>query len=208
MNDYIEELRSYLSPLTNAERFDVIQFYTEYLQDSELATYQQAVSAIGTPKQVARKILADYSIKAGEKDESEAPRSNRSRQDVRTIWLIILAIFSTPITIPIALALFVAIFTIMLGLIIAVFGIGVCFTITGIIAVLVTIIGFIILSTSFWTGIYYIGFGLLVIGVYLLLMPFIKWLLELILHSTSLFFKWLYSNIVTKNRAEKRGEQK
>lgn len=40
MDNYIEELESYLSPLTHGECPDVIQFYTEYLRDSGLTAYQ------------------------------------------------------------------------------------------------------------------------------------------------------------------------
>lgn len=58
MNDYIEELESHLSPLTRAERSDVIEFYSEYLQDSGLVSYQQAVSSLGTPKQIGAENLS------------------------------------------------------------------------------------------------------------------------------------------------------
>lgn len=206
MNDYIEELESHLSPLTRAERSDVIEFYSEYLQDSGLVSYQQAVSSLGTPKQLARKILADYSIKAGEQSEPESSDFKRPRQDVKTIWLIILAIFSTPITIPLALGLFMAIFGVIFGMVVAILGVGLAFTIFGIIAIIIFIIGLTLLATSFWAGIYYIGFGLLVIGIYLILIPFIRWILMLILHGTSLFFRWLYTKIVTR-RTEKRGDR-
>nr|WP_232625340.1 hypothetical protein [Pediococcus pentosaceus] len=114
--------------------------------------------------------------------------------------------FSTPITIPLALGLFMAIFGVIFGIVVAILGVGLAFTIFGIIAIIIFIIGLTLLATSFWTGIYYIGFGLLVIGIYLILIPFIRWILMLILHGTSLFFRWLYTKIVTR-RTEKRGDR-
>ena len=62
MNDYIEELESHLSPLTRAERSDVIEFYSEYLQDSGLVNYQQTDFFFWTPKQIARENFSDYFI--------------------------------------------------------------------------------------------------------------------------------------------------
>ncbi|RXI20922.1 DUF1700 domain-containing protein [Pediococcus pentosaceus] len=199
MNNYIEGLESYLSPLTHSERSDVIQFYTEYLQDSGLTTYQQAVSSLGTPKQLSRKIIADYSIKTDEKDVLE---SNHPRQEAKTIWLIILAIFSTPITIPLAIVFFASIFGIIVGILFTIFGLGMGFIIFGIMAIHILIAGLTIISGSFWTGVYYIGFAMLIIGIYLVLIPIIKWILAVILHWTSLFFKWLYSKIVTKRSSD------
>ncbi|KAF0339544.1 DUF1700 domain-containing protein [Pediococcus acidilactici] len=66
MHEYIDELKSHLTELTAEEQLDVINFYTEYLADAGIETYAAAVDKLGTPVQLARKVLADYSIKASQ----------------------------------------------------------------------------------------------------------------------------------------------
>ncbi|MEE6710785.1 DUF1700 domain-containing protein [Pediococcus acidilactici] len=100
MNEYIDELKSHLTKLTTEEQSDVINFYTEYLEDAGIKTYAAAVDKLGTPVQLARKVLADYSIKASQtmNDTDTQTHSKQPQRDVRTIWLIILALlsFATP----------------------------------------------------------------------------------------------------------------
>lgn len=207
MNEFVDELKTYLSPLTAEEQADVLQFYLEYLEDSNLTTYKQAVSELGTPRQVARKILADYSIRASEQPEPE-PTATKSKRDVKTIWLIILAIFSTPITIPIAIVIFFVILAIVVSVAAVLFGVALSLIAVLLAAVVSIFIGFTLLSASLWTALYYIGIGLLIIGGYMIIIPVIKWIVELIIHWLSIFFKWLYSKVVHANKAEKRGDHK
>lgn len=207
MNDYIDELKTYLSPLTEEEQNEVLEFYSEYLEDSHLTTYKQAAAELGTPKQVARKILADFSIRASEQPDPQ-PTTLKSNRDVKTIWLIILAIFSTPVAIPIAIVVFALILAVVVTIFAVLFVFVVSlFAVFGA-ALFTTFIGLTMLSSSLWTALYYIGFGLLIIGAYLIAIPVLRWLFDLVIHWLSIFFKWLYSKLVRDNKAEKRGEQK
>ena len=105
MNDYIEEFRALLGQFSPEERDEAVDFYREYLQDGSYETYDDCIRELGTPHQLARKVLADYSIRTLEAPVSQQSRKQQPKNDVKTIWLIVLAILSTPVTIPLALGI-------------------------------------------------------------------------------------------------------
>jgi uncharacterized membrane protein len=212
MDKYIAEFKSYLNQLNETELAEVVDFYSEYLQDGDFVTYEEAVKELGTPRQLARKVLADYSIRLlnapGSGKKSIRSRVRESQSQVRTIWLIVLAILSTPLTIPIAIAVLAVLFAGVVA------GGAVIFAI---IAALVGIllgggaalaVGIGILGTAFNTGLLYIGGGIAVIGAFLIGLPIINWLIRWMIRVTLMFSRWLYSKLSRKNRAEQAEERR
>lgn len=56
---YIADLASHLSPLTDVERQDALEFYDEFIADGDLTSRQAIEGKLGTPRQLSRQILAD-----------------------------------------------------------------------------------------------------------------------------------------------------
>lgn len=205
MNDYIEELKALLAQLDPEERNDVLDFYTEYLQDGKFVTYNDCVRELGTPRQLARKVLADYSIKNLSATAQAGSRVNKPKEDVKTIWLIVLAVLSTPITIPlaiVAIAVFSAVIVAAGGLMVAMISVFFAVILSGLVAIGT---GLGVVGGHFWVGVFYLGAGLLAIGLIMLLSPALKGTIDGIIHGFTLFSKWMYDKLVTKNRAEKHG---
>lgn len=210
MNDYIEEFRALLGQLSPEERDEAVDFYTEYLQDGGYDSYDDCIRELGTPHQLARKVLADYSIRTLETPTSAKSRKQQPKNDVKTIWLIILALLSTPVTIPLALGLAGLIFAAIVvsgSLIVAVLAIFFAIIVVGITGF---VVGLGTLFSSFWTGIFYVGMGLMVIGVLIMLTPLFKKAINALIRGITLFSEWIYNKIVPKNRAERKekGDQK
>ncbi|MGF2384501.1 DUF1700 domain-containing protein [Lentilactobacillus otakiensis] len=204
MNDYIEEFRALLGQLSPEERDEAVDFYTEYLQDGGYDSYDDCIRELGTPHQLARKVLADYSIRTLETPTSAKSRKQQPKNDVKTIWLIILALLSTPVTIPLALGLAGLIFAAIVvsgSLIVAVLAIFFAIIVVGITGF---VVGLGTLFSSFWTGIFYVGMGLMVIGVLIMLTPLFKKAINALIRGITLFSKWIYNKIVPKNRAERK----
>lgn len=203
MDRYIDELTSYLHNLSMDERQNAVDFYREYLQDGGFKDYDAAVSELGLPKQLARKILADYSIKENESVTDNDKRVKKSKSDAKTIWLIVLALLSTPVTIPLAIALVL----VGIGVIIAVVGIifGLAMMLIGLVVMAFGSLfaGVTLLPASLWTGMYYLGIGLAVLGIFTVAVPIGKWFIDLVIHITSTISKWIYSKVVPKNRGRK-----
>ncbi|MCB5722720.1 DUF1700 domain-containing protein [Pediococcus acidilactici] len=170
MHEYIDELKSHLTELTAEEQLDVINFYTEYLADAGIETYAAAVDKLGTPVQLARKVLADYSIKASQTMDDTGTRthSKQPQRDVRTIWLIILAIlsFATPVglIIPaILITICVVPFSIIFSIVVTIAAFFLGLLLMGVI--LIGAGGYIIF-TSFWAGVLVLGIGFTAFGFF------------------------------------------
>lgn len=94
MENYLAELEQLLHQLHHSDKEEAMNFYREYVMDADLVTYEQCISELGTPKQLSRKILADYSIKADEKSTDDTTSKN-PRSNIKLIWWIGLALLAT-----------------------------------------------------------------------------------------------------------------
>ena len=211
MDKYIAEFKSYLNQLSDAELDEVVSFYSEYLADGGFETYEASVAELGSPKQLARKVLADYSIRlldTPEKEGEKRSQGTRSKMQVRSIWLIVLAILSTPVTIPLAIGVLATLFGLLVGAAAIIFAMIVTIIALAVAGLVVLGAGIGIIGHSFSTGLIYIGGGLAVIGLFIMLIPAFKWLINGAIHVTLKISRWLYGKLTSKNRAEKERDQK
>lgn len=204
MNDqqkYLKELTDYLSPLKDADRDDALEFYEEYLDDAGLDTITAIEEKLGTPRQLSYKILADYSIK--DNDESTQDRRPASAHSSwRTFWWILVAIVTSPLTFGFSillLCLLIAAGGVAFGLIVAV--IAIVLSIAGI-AVASTYIGIGLIATAPFSGLFYLGIGLSLIGLFLICIPLSYWFIRLIIQGIANFAKFLYNKIQTRRESK------
>lgn len=201
---YLEALRQQLAQLTADERADVLDFYTEYIEDAQLSA-DDVLVRLGTPRQLARKILADYSIKQNETTTESGQRAT-AKSNVSMVWVIVLAILSTPLTIPLSILLLVVIFTILLTAAMVIGGI--LATILGLIIGLVAIGGMALycglglILTHFFVGTAYLGLGLTGIGLAMILVPFLVLMTKVLCQGIANFFRFLYRKIVARRHRQ------
>ncbi|WP_261809387.1 DUF1700 domain-containing protein [Levilactobacillus humaensis] len=209
MTDYIRAVEKLLGQLTTAEQQEVVEYYKEYLLDAGIESYQGAVDELGSPRSLARKVLADYSIRMNEKDKADAdtPQSRSmvqaTKSNVRTVWLIILAMLSAPVTIPILLlvvALFIAFAAVLFGLIVAVLAVFLSIVALGVVGL---VVGIIMLFQAPWTGIFYLGVGLFFLGASLLGWLVLKWVSSWVIGGLSWLAKKIYQRFIPRSRAER-----
>ncbi|PIO82707.1 hypothetical protein BSQ39_03520 [Loigolactobacillus backii] len=188
---YLEQLKQQLTPLKADECADVIDFYTEYIEDAELTTTEEITAKLGSPKRLARKTLADYSIRATE----EEPTVTTPKHNAHLIWLILLAVMASPIAIPLALA--IALFF-ALGILMFLLCCVLLLVLTlaaGVVSVFSIIAGASVLFNSFVTGIFYIGVGLAALGATILISLLGYLILKVLLQAGATFTKFLYQKI-------------
>lgn len=207
MNDYIKEVDRLIGQLTTGEQQDVVEYYREYLLDAGIETYQQAVDELGTPRSLARKVLADYSIRLSEQSQQASGSSRTAAQaakgNVKTVWLIILALLSTPVTIPILIvvvALLFAMVAVLGSLIVAAFAIFLSIVALGVVAV---VIGLWVIWQTPWTGLFYLGMGLLALGGSLLAWLILKWIGSKVVWALSWAAQGIYRRFIPRSRAER-----
>ena len=56
--EYIEELRARISHLPKEERESALSYYIEYLEDATDKTMEEIIAELGTPGEVAERIIA------------------------------------------------------------------------------------------------------------------------------------------------------
>ncbi|AKP67130.1 DUF1700 domain-containing protein [Companilactobacillus ginsenosidimutans] len=198
---YIDELQGFLKPLNAAERDDVLEFYREYIIDAKLDTNDKIINELGSPKHLARRVLADYSIKMSEQnyqeiDDGKISDNEKMKKNAGMIWIIILALLASPIAIPVAIALILAVVLFV--------GLAVTFTLLFIFLVALSVVGGIgaivvgiaVIFQSFTTTLFYVGAGLAILGVDLILIPliisFCRWVWDVIV----MFFRWIGKKLI------------
>lgn len=213
IDSYIDEFKIYLHQLSESEQNDVVEFYQEYLTDAKLTSSDAIINKLGTPKNLTRKVLADYSIKMSEENyqhvnDGRLTNNERFKKNIAMIGLVILALMASPIALPIA---FVVI--LMLALTVA---LGIFLVLSFLFLVAASLIGgigaifmgFSVIFQSFATTVFYLGVGLVILGIDFFLIPIIialfKWFFSVIV----IFFRWLGKKLLYGRKTPIKGEKK
>lgn len=160
--EYLAKLDKYLRKLPKEDYQEAMDYFSEYFEEAGPENEAQVIAELGTPKEAARDIISRL---LDEKiiDQEKTPKSR-----VSMVWLAILAILSAPVTLPLALFLFLAVITILaLGVaaIAVVLSLGVAFLTSGIYMLFDS---WSYLNISFSATALSFGLGLLALGLSLL----------------------------------------
>lgn len=160
--EYLAELDKYLRKLPKEDYQEAMDYFSEYFEEAGPENEAQVIAELGTPKEAARDIISRL---LDEKiiDQEKTPKSR-----VSMVWLAILAVIITPVALPLALVLFLAVITILaLGVaaIAVVLSLGVAFLTSGIYMLFDS---WSYLNISFSATALSFGLGLLALGLSLL----------------------------------------
>lgn len=120
-NEYLSRLRKKLKRLPPEDVDDALEYYEEYLEDAGPENEAAVMDSWGSPDTVASQVLADYAVKQMKKEPS-------ARRGLSTIWIVLLAIFASPLAIPVAAVIAVMV----LVLVMIIFVVVACVYITAI----------------------------------------------------------------------------
>lgn len=196
---YINDLSIYLRQLTDEERNDALEFYDEYIADAGLETRTAIEERLGTPRQLSYKILADYSIKANNESIKEGhPASPHSSW--RVFWWVLVAIITSPITFGLGIALLALLLaaggvalSLIVGIVALIFGVAA-------IAIVSLYIGVGLIATNLFSGLFYFGLGVTLIGLFLVCLPLIYWLIRVIVQGIANFAKFIYAKVQARRK--------
>ena len=155
---YLKNLRSRLHRLPVHEIDAALVYYEEYFDEAGEENEQRVIEQLGPPSQVAAQIMADFAMK----DLDTAPTS--TKKNVSAIWLIILAILSAPLSLPLLATAFALI--ISAGAVVLSFVIAIVATVGGFLfaGIFTLVSGFLILTDHWPTALLFIGIGLTITG--------------------------------------------
>ncbi|MBQ8174107.1 MAG: DUF1700 domain-containing protein [Clostridia bacterium] len=107
--EFFADLRARLSGLSEADVRKSLDFYEEMIADrmEEGMGEEEAVAAIGTPAEIAERILSEMPLTAG-----TVKKSTRCEGGLRSPWVILLLVLGSPVW----LSLLIAVFAVILSL--------------------------------------------------------------------------------------------
>lgn len=117
---FMEELKRRLKHLPKEDREDAINYYEEYLADMDLEDTEDVAAQLGSPKEIAREIIANCTEKRIDNQKENGGVKNSAAM----IWTVILGICAAPFAIPIVGAILIILFAFLLVIISFVFVIG------------------------------------------------------------------------------------
>lgn len=171
---FLKKLRGKLQRLPAHEIDIALAYYEEYFDEAGEENEQKIIQQLGSPSHVASQIMADYALKDLE------TTSTSTKKNMSSIWIIILAILSAPLSLPllaVAIALIFSFGAVIFSVIIAIIAIVLSILFGGIVAL---ISGFFILTQHWPTAILFMGVGFIVTGLGILLFPIVARLIKTI----------------------------
>ncbi len=173
---YLEELRKSLKVLPQAERDDTVEFYREYFDDAGIENETAVIEELGSPKELAKKILVDVVDKkfssegqdnVEETDLHQEGQDNKKKKEnsaLRTFLIAVAAILALPLS-PVLFALFIALLAVIFSLII----VFISFIATGIgmliAGIAVVAVSFFMLPIGIGKVLLMTGAGLVTLGI-------------------------------------------
>lgn len=157
-NEYMEQLKKRLNKLPFDETKEAVDYYEQYFDDAGEENAQAVIAELGSPSDVAAQILAEFAIKGIDERKT-------AKRGLSGVWFVILALFASPVALPLALAAVIvvlAIVIVMLAIILSVGATGLALFVTGVMCAVLSIP---ILLQSFSTFMFYLGMGLILFGV-------------------------------------------
>ena len=175
---FLKKLRGKLQRLPAHEIDAALAYYEEYFDEAGEENEQRVIQQLGSPSHVASQIMADYALK--DLEATSTSTSTSTKKNMSAIWLIILAIISAPLSLPllvVAIALIFSFGAVIFSVIIAIIAtvLGIFF---GGIAALIS--GFFILTKDWPTASLFMGVGFIVTGLGILLFPIVARLIKTI----------------------------
>lgn len=159
---FISELRLKLARLPQEELEAALEYYQEYFDEAGPEREAAIIQELGSPAQVAKQIMGEHVLREVEQ-KSISPKKSLS-----ALWIILLAIFASPIALPLAIAFVALVFALVVtvgSLVIAGCAVVLAFGLSFIAMVVAAIITVFIHPA---TGLFMVGIGLAFGGASLL----------------------------------------
>ncbi len=175
-NRFLIELRGLLRHLPPDELESAMEYYAEYFNEAGPENEQKVIAELISPSNVAAKIIGEIGMNPQPWQPQQQPLPQQKNRSVaKTVWIVILGIFASPIALPIAIALF----AVALALVISLGSVIFAFVVTGgalvLAGVMAFFISFTLLFRDFPTALFFMGYGLTTLSVGLLMcLGFVK----------------------------------
>ncbi|MFI3168118.1 MAG: DUF1700 domain-containing protein [Bacillota bacterium] len=177
--EFLSVLEKHLKPLPKEEIKSALEYYSDYIDEMPEDSREEQIEKLGNPKHIASRIMAEFSVENGTtknveeaEDKPSEYRMVQSASENKTknkssvsVWTLVFAVLSAPITIPFAIALvaiLVALVAVFGAVVVAIFAVVFAVGVSG---VAVFVAGVLAFQTSIANGLIMLGVGLVLVGL-------------------------------------------
>lgn len=119
---FMKELARLLKHLPKEDREDALTYYGEYLAEMDVDEETDVTGRAGMPKEIAREIIENCTKKHLDTQKEQGGVKNSAM----VIWMVILGICAAPIALPLIIAFFAVLLSVLIVLFSVVFVVGCC----------------------------------------------------------------------------------
>jgi len=196
--EFMSELKHKLRRLPAEEQENAVSYYEEYFDEAGPQMEIEIIEKLGSPSNVAAKIIGEYAIAAVEPQESDADSNAdtpKKKKRGNIVLIAILAVFASPIALPIAITVIILLFAMgvmLFALVVA----GGAMVLAGIAAVVASVWAF---TQGFATGLYHFGMGLFLLAAGSAMVLGILQLSKVVMQA---FTRWMGKLLIRRGKNE------
>ena len=172
MNKYLQEVWQQLKGIPKDDAKELLEYYEEYFLDAGMSL-EQVEAKYGKPKKFAQQLMMTYYLDKDDEalasTEAEVHPAAGAKPRMRLVWLIILSLFASPLLVPLALGVLLAIVLVLLAILACLLAFYAAMIGLIVVGAGFVVTGFGVLTQSMATMDFFVGLGLLGIGLGLLL---------------------------------------
>ena len=116
--EYMTKLQKYLCKLPKQDYEDAIEYFNEYFSDTDEEGQQRLMEELGTPKEAAADLMCNLLDRKLQEQDTDI-EEKKSKKGIVT--LSVLAILSTPVTVPLFIALLAVLFAVAICVVCVIF---------------------------------------------------------------------------------------
>ena len=116
--EYMAKLQKYLRKLPKQDYEDAIDYFNEYFSDTDEEGQQKLMEELGTPKKAAADLMCNLLDRKLQEQDTDI-EEKKSKKGI--ITLSVLAILSTPVTVPLFIALLAVLFAVAICVVCVIF---------------------------------------------------------------------------------------
>lgn len=163
--EYMKQLAYRLRKLPKEDYERAMEYFCEYFEDAGVANEQIAIRDLGSPEDAANQIIQDIAYEA-----LEYPKQEKiERKKLSVIWITILAVFASPIALPLAFGILMLIIGILFAALVVVLSVAFSAAVTVGVSVFGVIGGIILSFQAPANGIATLGLSLCSLGIGMLI---------------------------------------
>ena len=175
--EYISELSNCLKRLPESDKQKALEFYREYLEEAGQENETSTIEALGTPKELAKKIIVECVDKNYIKEElsesndsninndsSQEAKKEKGKVKLSAIWIVLLAICALPFS-QVVIALVIALLVIVISILITIGALVLSGVVTAIAGLIMFVVGILSIFSMPGGALLPIGIGLTCIAL-------------------------------------------